>query len=135
MIQSCSCMQPKMHRDNPHHCAPKTMMHPQTSMLVSMVIPWVPRLSSPAQCLHADPSPHTYLPCQVEVCVVCQADGGCLAGLGLVVDGQLPATKGVGHPDFQVTRVAFLTVRAEPEEADAIWEHLGAPENLQGAWR
>lgn len=80
------------------------------------------------------PSPHTYLPCQVEVGVVCQADRGCLAGLGLVVDGQLPAIKGVGDPDFEVTRVALLTVGAEPEEADAIREHLCAPENLHGAW-
>lgn len=80
------------------------------------------------------PSPHTYLPCQVEVGVVCQADRGCLAGLGLVVDGQLPAIKGVGDPDFEVTRVALLTIGAEPEEADAIREHLCAPENLHGAW-
>lgn len=107
------------------------MLCPQPSTLVPVIIPWVPRLSSPAQCGVHLPTP--YLPCQVEVGVVSQADGGCLAGLGLVVDGQLPASEGVGDPDFQVTRVAFLTVGAEPEEADAIWEHLGAPENLQGA--
>lgn len=130
MIQSCSCMQPMMHRDNLHCCVPKTMMCPQTSRWVPMTI-----LSPGFLPLHTQVSPwgpHTYLPRQVEVCVVCQADGGCLAALGLVVDGQLPATKGVGHPDLQVTRVAFLTIGAEPEEADTIWEHLGSPENLHG---
>lgn len=64
--------------------------------------------------------------------MVCQVDGCRLAGLGSIVDGQLPAAECVGHPDFQVTRVAFLTIRAKTEEADAIWEDLGAPENLQG---
>lgn len=65
--------------------------------------------------------------------MVCQVDGCRLAGLRLIVDGQLPATERVGHPYFQITGVAFLTIRAEPEEADTIREDLGAPENLQGA--
>jgi len=65
--------------------------------------------------------------------MVCQVDGCGLAGLGSIVDGQLPAAERVGHPDFQVTRVAFLTIRADPEEADSIREDLGAPEYLQGA--
>lgn len=65
--------------------------------------------------------------------MVCQVDGCCLAGLGSIVDGQLPTAQHVGHPDFQVTGVAFLTIGAEPVEADAIREDLGAPENLQGA--
>lgn len=77
-------------------------------------------------------SPHAHLPCEVEVRMVCQVDGCCLAGMSSVVDGKLPATEGIGHPDFQVTRVAFLTIRAKPEEADTIREDLGAPENLQG---
>lgn len=64
--------------------------------------------------------------------MVCQVDGCRLAGLGSIVDGQLPTTECVGHPDFQVTGVAFLTIGAEPEEADTVREDLGAPENLQG---
>lgn len=77
-------------------------------------------------------SPHIYLPCQVEVCVVCQADGCLLASLGSIVDSQLAAIERVGDPDLQLTGVALLTVRAEPVEADTIWEDLRAPENLQG---
>lgn len=134
-IQSCSCTQPTMHRDNPQCCVPKTMMCSQSSTLVPRSSHGSPGFLPMHSVSLWAPSPHTYLPCQVEVRVVCQADGGCFAGLGLVVDGQLPATEGVGHPDFQVTRVAFLAVGAEPEEADAIREHLGAPQNLHGARR
>lgn len=77
-------------------------------------------------------SPHTYLPCQVKVRMVGQADGCLLAGLGSIVDSQLTAIERVGDPDLQLTGVALLTVRAEPVEADTVWEDLGAPENLQG---
>lgn len=82
--------------------------------------------------LHGVGAPCAYLPCQVEVRVVGQVDGRRLAALSSVVDGQLAAMQRVGDPDLQLPGVAFLAVRAEPKEANSVWDDLGAPENLQG---
>lgn len=82
--------------------------------------------------LHGVRAPHAYLPCQVEVRVVCQVDGCRLAALSSIVDGQLAAIERVGDPDLQLPGVAFLAVGAEPKEANTVWDDLGAPENLQG---
>lgn len=82
--------------------------------------------------LHGVGAPRAYLPCQVEVRVVGQVDGRRLATLSSVVDGQLAAVQRVGDPDLQLPGVAFFAVGAEPKEANAVWDDLGAPENLQG---
>lgn len=52
-------------------------------------------------------------------------------GLGSVVDHKLPTVQRVRHPDFQLPRVAFLTIWTDPRELDAIWQHLRGPEDLE----
>jgi hypothetical protein len=59
-----------------------------------------------------------------------------LAGLCSVVDYKLPTIQGICHPDFQLSRVAFLTIWTDSKELDAIGQHLRGPEDLgRNVWR
>lgn len=53
-----------------------------------------------------------------------------LAALGSVVDYKLSAIQGICHPDFQLSRVAFLTIWTDSRELDAVGQHLRSPEDL-----
>ena len=55
------------------------------------------------------------------------------SGLGVlcsVVDYKLSIIQGISHPDFQRSRVAFLTIWADSREMDAFREHLSGPGDL-----
>lgn len=76
-------------------------------------------------------SKSTYLARQVEIGMVGQTDRCGLTGLGSVVDHKLPTIQRVSHPDFQLSRVTFLTIWTDPRELNAIWQHLRGPEDLE----